>query len=136
MKSISIMVTESELFDSLKGDLAFTQKEAEAFIRRLDYIEDAAGEWFALNADRVQSTLFSSADTLEYQKVILGWVAFWQCVFNGTENGCFLEQQALGAIRGLFFASAAADLIIPSSIQTSWHETVDIHHQPTLGEWA
>lgn len=138
MKNIPIMVTQDELFDILKGVYAFTLEEAEAFICQLDYTEDAAGEWFSLNADRVQSTPFLSVDAgiLSQQKLILGWVAFWMCVFNGSENGSFIEQQALGAIRGLFFASAAADLVIPNEIQSWWHETVDIHHQPTLGVWA
>ncbi|MGF1761024.1 hypothetical protein L4D76_24490 [Photobacterium sagamiensis] len=124
-----IMVTQDDLLAILKGDLAFTLDEAEAFSTALEYIEDDTGEWYALNADRLQSVPFLPFDAglLTKQKALLGWFGFWVCAFNGSDNDSALEHQSLGAIRALFFVSAASDFIIPNAITTWWHETQAIH---------
>jgi hypothetical protein len=134
MNTSTIMVTQSDLFDALKGDMHFTLDEVENFTSVLEYIEDETGEWFALN----QSTfsLVVHANMISPEKMLLGWVAFWMCVYNGSENNSFIEQQALGAIRAIFFISRHDSEIVPAAISVWWEQTNLLHHCESLGEQA
>ncbi|WP_318514999.1 hypothetical protein ACN08P_11315 [Photobacterium leiognathi subsp. mandapamensis] len=121
-----ITVPVSDLYTTLRGDLNFKLFEVEAFTQLLD--EQPQTDCFALNGERVlAANLIEQSKHLSKHKTILGWFGFWMCVFNSSEPSSHLEHQALGAIRGLFFAAAAYDLILPQYLTAWWHETALIH---------
>ncbi|PSX08555.1 hypothetical protein [Photobacterium angustum] len=122
-----ITVPVSDLYATLRGDLNFKLFEVEAFAKLLD--EQPQTECFALNSERALATKFIvESEYLSKHKTFLGWFGFWMCVFNQSEPSSHLEHQALGAIRGLFFAAAAYDLLLPQYLTTWWHETALIHN--------
>jgi len=70
--------------------MQFTLDEVENFTSILEYIEDQTGEWFALNQNTF--SLVVHANMISPEKMLLGWVAFWMCVYNGLESNSFIEQ--------------------------------------------
>ncbi|KDM89716.1 hypothetical protein [Photobacterium galatheae] len=130
-----MMVAADELKEAFV-DVGFPGSAVDAFVTIFEYVEDATGEWFALDAVKAQSFhLAHDMALLTLDDVFTGWFAFWMCVFNSAEHGSMEEFQAMGAIRGLFFmAGQYRQVTLPAAIQTWWEQTADIHHNPSLNE--
>ena len=124
MSPSTIMVTQSDLFEALKGLMQFTQDDADHFISMFDYIEDNTGEWFALSKSL---SLVQHCEVISPEKTQIGWLAFWMCVFNSSDSGSQLEKDALGAIRGLYFLCRHHSDLVAESIETWWEETEPLH---------
>lgn len=131
MSDHKIMVTQSDLFDALKGMMNFTQDDVEHFISMFDYIEDNTGDWFALSKSL---SLVQHCEVISPEKTQMGWFAFWMCVFNNSESGSPLESDSLGAIRGLYFLCRHVSDLVAESIETWWEETIPLHRCNSLQE--
>lgn len=75
--------------------------------------------------------------TLSTEEVLITVFAFWQSVLTYSSHDTDDEQQALGAIRSVYFMAQGLDLTqLANCIELWWEKTAELHGSTALECWA
>ena len=111
----------------------FTTRKIEQFLRVFNAVQSSQGEMLELDSTRAMLVNVNGTEQgLYLEDFITAWWVYWVVVFNQS-NDSATHNQALGAIRALFFVSACVrSTALHSTMQMWWRDCEPLHGFPTL----
>ncbi|PMH00355.1 MULTISPECIES: hypothetical protein [Vibrio] len=127
-----ITVYRSDLEFGLRGE-GFTSRKIEQFIRVFNSVESSQGAMLQLDSTRAMLVNVNGTEQgLCLEDFITAWWVFWVVVFNQSTDPV-THNQALGAIRALFFVSACTKSTSQNAtMQMWWRDCEPSHGYPTV----
>ncbi|WP_102363512.1 hypothetical protein [Vibrio cyclitrophicus] len=127
-----ITVYRSDLEFGLRGE-GFTSRKIEQFIRVFNSVESSQGAMLQLDSTRAMLVNVNGTEQgLCLEDFITAWWVFWVVVFNQSTDPV-THNQALGAIRALFFVSACTKGTSQNAtMQMWWRDCEPVHGYPMV----
>ncbi|MFA0446159.1 hypothetical protein AB4516_15745 [Vibrio sp. 10N.222.54.F12] len=127
-----ITVFRKDLEHGLRGE-GFTSRKIEQFVRVFNSVDSSQGVMLQLDSTRAMLVNVNGTEQgLCLEDFITAWWVFWVVVFNQSTDPV-THNQALGAIRALFFVSACTKSTSQNAtMQMWWRDCEPIHGHPTL----
>ena len=127
-----ITVFRNDLEFGLRAE-GFTTRKIEQFIRVFDITDSSQGVMLELDSTRAMLVnVNGSQQGLCLEDFITAWWVYWVVVFNQSSDSV-MHNQAIGAIRALFFVSACVrSTSQKATMQMWWRDCEPIHSYPTM----
>lgn len=127
-----ITVFRKDLEHGLRGE-GFTSRKIEQFVRVFNSVDSSQGVMLQLDSTRAMLVNVNGTEQgLCLEDFITAWWVFWVVVFNQSTDPV-THNQALGAIRALFFVSACTKSTSQNAtMQMWWRDCEPIHGYPTV----
>ncbi|MCG9554562.1 hypothetical protein L1D16_14975 [Vibrio sp. Isolate31] len=127
-----ITVFRKDLEHGLRGE-GFTSRKIEQFVRVFNSVDSSQGVMLQLDSTRAMLVNVNGTEQgLCLEDFITAWWVFWVVVFNQSTDPV-THNQALGAIRALFFVSACTKSTSQNAtMQMWWRDCEPVHGHPTL----
>ncbi|OEE30751.1 hypothetical protein A1QO_15575 [Vibrio genomosp. F10 str. ZF-129] len=127
-----ITVYQTDLEFGLRNE-GFTTRKIEQFVRIFNVVESSQGNMLELDSTRAMLVNVNGTEQgLCLSDFITAWWIYWVVVFNQSTDPV-MHNQALGAIRALFFVSACVrDTSQKATMQMWWRDCEPLHGHPTL----
>ncbi|EGU39424.1 hypothetical protein [Vibrio scophthalmi] len=127
-----LTIYRSDLEFGLRSE-GFTTRKIEHFVRVFNVVESSQGDMLELDSTRAQLVnVNGTAQGLCLNDFITAWWVYWVVVFNQSTDAA-IHNQAIGAIRALFFVSACTKSTSQNStMQMWWRDCEPLHGYPTM----
>ena len=128
----TISVYQKDLNHALRSE-GFTTRKIEQFMRVFNITETSQGDVLSLDSTRALLVNVNGTEQgLCLEDFITAWWAIWIVVYN-TASDRDIANQALGAVRALFFVSACNKSTSQTTqMQMWWRDMADEHGYPTV----